>query len=376
MRAAVYHGNRDIRIEDVPEPDPGPGDLLLEVAAVGICGTDAAEWAHGPTMYPIWRRHPVTGHIGPMIPGHEIAGTVMEVGPGVEEFEPGDLVVTGAGVSCGACPQCRRGRTNLCERYATLGLQRHGGLARLCVAPASTCVAAPPGLTADAAALGQPMSIAVHSMRRGAPAPEERALVIGIGGIGAFLTYALAASGVPVVAADLDRERLRLASDLGAEATIAAGDESIPAGSLRSGAAPDVVYEVTGTPVCLDAAFEAVREGGRVVAVGLQEEPRTLDVRSLTLRELSLVGTNAHICGIDLPEGLRLLAARAVPWDDVAPLALPLERLVSEGIAPLAEGRSDRVKTLIDPHAEKPRPTRMDGASSGRATTSRQGVNP
>jgi (R,R)-butanediol dehydrogenase / meso-butanediol dehydrogenase / diacetyl reductase len=359
MRAALFHGNHDLRIEEVPAPLVGPGDLLLRVAAAGICGTDAHEYAAGPRMFPIERRDPRTGHVGPMIPGHEIAGIVEAIGEGVDGFAPGILVVTGAGISCGVCARCREGRTNLCERYATVGLQRHGGLAQFVVVPAATCVAAPSELTPDAAALGQPMAIGVHSMRQGSPRPGELALVIGVGGIGAFLTYALSATGVRTVAADLDDERLAIGRALGADLTLGPKDAPIAEVVRERIGEPDVVYEVTGTVAGLDAALSAVRPGGRVVAVGLHEHLREIDLRSLTLRELSIHGTNAHVVGADLPEALRLLAARHEPWSDVAPTALSLDRLVPDGLEPLAEGRSRRIKTLVDPWSEVSRPTRM-----------------
>jgi len=294
-----------------------------------------------------------------MIPGHEVAGVVERVGEGVDGFEPGELVVTGAGISCGECDRCREGRTNLCERYATLGLQRHGGLAQFVAVPSSTCARAPDGLARDAAALGQPMAIAVHSMRQGAPRKGELALVIGVGGIGAFLTYALSAMGVRVVAADLDDARLEIARGLGASLTVRPDAAPLVRSVRETLGDPDVVYEVTGTAAGLEAAFEATRAGGRIVAVGLHDHPREIDLRALTLRELSIHGTNAHVCGADLPEALRLLSARSEPWSDVAPTALSLDRLVPDGIEPLVEGRSPRIKTLIDPWADATRPTRM-----------------
>ncbi|MGH2635910.1 MAG: zinc-dependent alcohol dehydrogenase [Actinomycetota bacterium] len=359
MRAAVYYGKRDLRVEEAPDPVAGPGELLLRVSAAGICGTDAGEYSAGPRMFPITAADPRTGHVGPMIPGHEVAGTVEAVGEGVDRFAPGSLVVTGAGISCGRCARCREGRTNLCERYASVGLQRDGGLAQFVAVPAATCVAAPAGLTPDTAALGQPMAIGVHSMRQGSPRTGERALVIGAGGIGAFLTYALVEAGIHTVVADLDEGRLAIAAALGAELTLGPGDGPTPDVVRQRAGDPDVVYEVTGSADGLEAALAVVRPGGRVVAVGLQDLPREIDLRSVTLREISIHGTNAHVVGSDLPEALRLLAARREPWSDVAPVALSLDRLVPDGLEPLAEGRSRRIKTLVDPWAEAPRPTRM-----------------
>jgi (R,R)-butanediol dehydrogenase/meso-butanediol dehydrogenase/diacetyl reductase len=353
VRAAVYYDAGDIRVEDVPDPVPAPGELLLEVHAVGICGTDVSEYVHGPVQFPIRSRHPVTGHQGPMIPGHELSGRVVAVGDGVRGFRPGAVVASGAGISCGECFQCAGGRTNLCLRYATVGLQRDGGLAQLCAVPAATCVdVAPYGLDEEVAALAQPMAIAVHALRRGRLRPGDDALVLGVGGIGAFLVFAAAELGARVAVVDVAPERLALARALGAADAI----EAVPDGGLgevlrERGLRPWVVYEVVGTESTLLDALDATSPGGRLVLVGLHGRPRTLDLRRVTLSEVELVGTMAHAVGVDLPEALRLLAARKSRWSDVAPAVLPLTELVSGGIVPMAERRSSRVKTLIDPWA-------------------------
>ena len=157
MKAAVYHGRRDIRIEDLPCPRPAEGELLVRVTGVGICGTDAAEFAEGPGMFPIHRTDPVTGHSGPMVPGHEFAGVVAGTGAGVTGFAEGE--------------PCALGRTNLCERYWTVGLQRHGALAEFTTVPASACVnLRDRSLALDVAAMAQPMSIATHAVAGASPA--------------------------------------------------------------------------------------------------------------------------------------------------------------------------------------------------------------
>ena len=349
MRAALYHGRGDIRIEDVRDPVPGAGELLLEIHAVGICGTDAFEYVHGPKQYALDR--------GPLIPGHEFAGRVVAVGPGTAPFDVGTLVASGAGISCGECFQCHAGRTNLCIHYATVGLQRDGALAQLCAVPAATCLDVEPyGLDEEVAALAQPMAIGVHAMRRGAPLPGDDVVVIGCGGIGAFLTFAACRAGARVTVVEQSTERLQLAVALGAADAIAPV-EGVP---LRTQlderlVRARVIYEVTGSEQGLSEAFDATIPGGRVVAVGVQREPRPVDLRRLTLLEVELVGTQAHVCAADLPEALRLLAARGGSWEDVAPAVLPLSELVSGGIGPMTEGASTRVKTLIDPWAGAPR---------------------
>jgi (R,R)-butanediol dehydrogenase/meso-butanediol dehydrogenase/diacetyl reductase len=361
MRAARFHGAGDIRIEDVEEPPaPGPGEVLLRIATVGICGSDGLEYRTGPVLvHPLDVAHPVTGHIGPLTLGHEFAGEVIALGQGVEDLKKGMLVACGAGMSCGECKFCRQGRTHLCTTYATIGFHRDGGLAEFCVAPADICFdAGAYGLGPDAAAMAQPMAIAVHAARRGRVADGEVAVVIGAGGIGCFLTYAAAHWGAKVIVSDLDEARLKIASSLGAIRTVAAGrGERLDQALAEEGLVPDVVFEVSGAASALEQAIALAPRGARVVAVGVQKTPPPIDMRRVTLDELELIGTVAHAVRDDFPEALRLISQRNEGWSDTAPQALPLDLLVDEGIRPIAEGHSARIKTLIDPWAPVPRPT-------------------
>src|SRR3954451_24608303 len=156
MRAAMYYGPGDVRIESVPEPSPpGPGELVVEVLRGAICGTDSSEYAHGPHLIPLHEPHANSGHVGPLVLGHDYAGRVTAIGEGVGGFAVGDRVVTGAGVACGECEWCRAGRTNLCARYYTLGLHADGGLAAAARTPADICMAVPEGCSDDAPAMAQ-----------------------------------------------------------------------------------------------------------------------------------------------------------------------------------------------------------------------------
>jgi (R,R)-butanediol dehydrogenase/meso-butanediol dehydrogenase/diacetyl reductase len=359
MRAARFHGAGDVRVENVEAPRaPGPGEVLLRVKTVGICGSDALEYRMGPVLVkPLDVPHPVTGHRGPLTLGHEFAGELVAKGPGVEHFEEGTLIACGAGMSCGRCAPCRAGRTNLCATYATIGFHQHGGLAEHVIAPADICFdAGAYGLSPDAAAMAQPMAIAVHAGRRGRVAADELALVIGVGGIGSFLTYAISRWGAEVIVSDLDAERLTVAAALGAARTVALADgETFEDAIAAAGRAPEVIFEVSGSAVGLEQAIALAPRGGRIVSVGVQKAPPPVDMSRVTLDELELIGTVAHVARDDFPEALRLLALREEGWADVAPEVLPLDQLVDDGIRPIAEGTSARIKTLIDPHTQRPR---------------------
>jgi (R,R)-butanediol dehydrogenase / meso-butanediol dehydrogenase / diacetyl reductase len=361
MRAAVYHGRGDVRVEERPAPLPARDELLLEVLAVGICGTDAGQFAHGPNIYPVQQRHAFSGHLGPLVPGHEVAGRVVAMGDDVEGFTVGEVVACGGTVWCGTCRPCRGGSTNLCEQAWSVGLHRNGGLAELCAVPARSCAAvAPYGLTADTAALAQPMAIAVHATGRGEPVAGEHALVLGVGGVGTFITWALAQAGVTTTVCDLDPARLAIAKALGATTVLQAARGALATTLGELPAPPDLIYEVTGSAEGLRVALAVVGAGGRVVVVGHQHgsDPPVNWFR-FALLEHKVIGTQALVGRTDLPEALRLLAARPESWADLAPTALPLDRLVDDGLVPLAEGRATQIKTLVDPLAPISRATHM-----------------
>lgn len=339
MRAAVYHGPRDLRIADVPEPSsPAPGAAIVRVRRAAICGTDATEWDHGPLL----ARPPVTL-------GHEFMGEIVDVGSPDDGFVVGQRVVSGAGVWCGACEWCLRGRTNLCADYKTLGLHIDGGLAGYVDVPTKTLVAVSDKLSDDTAALAQPLAVALHAVRRSGVRAGESCVVLGVGGIGAFIVAGAKAAGAsPLIALDVEDARLATASALGASQAINARDRDI-AEVIRGatdGVGPDVIIEATGAPHAPAAAIAAVKRGGRVLLVGLQGAPRELDLLQATVNEIEITTTLAHVCTQDLPEAVTMLASGNVAVATIEK-TIPLGDLVEQGIKPLAE-RIATGKVLVD----------------------------
>lgn len=338
MRAAVFHAPGDVRIESVPEPAaPGAGELLIRVSKAALCGTDSAEWDHGPLL----ARPPV-------ILGHEFTGQVVTAGADVTGFTAGHRVVSGAGISCGRCAWCAAGRTNLCASYQTLGLHRDGGLAEYVLSPASICRAVPDELDDVGAAMAQPLAVALHAARRGRVGPGRSCVVIGAGGIGAFIVAAAAALGAgPLVAVDVAADRLETAAALGATHLVNAegGD---PVREVLS-AAPEgahVVIEASGAPGSPAAALEMVCRGGDVVIVGLQHHPFGIDLFSVATREVDMHGTLAHVCGEDLSEAVSVLAGTPLARTVLGEV-IPLDDLVDGGLRPLAE-RKAHGKIVVD----------------------------
>jgi (R,R)-butanediol dehydrogenase / meso-butanediol dehydrogenase / diacetyl reductase len=340
-----------VRIESVPDPgDPGQGEVVLQVQRAGICGTDAAEYVHGPHLVPLYERHPGSGRLGPVVLGHEFVGRVVAAGRGTDPFPEGLRVVSGAGVSCGNCEWCAAGRTNLCRRYYTLGLQADGGLANYVVVPAVTLHPVPAECGDDAAAIAQPLAVALHTARRADIGAGESVAVIGVGGIGAFIVTVAARRGArPLIAVDVDERRLETARALGATETIAAR-RSDPARAMREltgGDGADTVIEASGAPGAFETALASVRRGGRLVLVGLPADAPRVDVATMTLREVEATTSVAHVCDVDLPEALELLATTELSAR-VIDRVIGLDDLVEGGLEMLARGTA-LGKILVDP---------------------------
>jgi (R,R)-butanediol dehydrogenase/meso-butanediol dehydrogenase/diacetyl reductase len=336
MRAGILYGPCDLRVEDVSDPICGPGDVVIEVAYNGLCGTDASEYSKGPGMVPLHNRHPGSGHVGPTVLGHEFIGTVIDAGARVSAWK-GKRVACGAGVSCGVCKWCRAKRTNLCERYYTLGLSTHGGLAEYVAAPAPTCRVIPDGCADVDAALAQPLAVGIHAAYRAGVQPGDTVVLLGVGAIGSFIASALANHDGPIIALDVDDGRLAVAAELGATETHRIAPDASPS-DVRDlvplGA--DVVFETAGVSGSASRALAMAIRGGTVMLVGLNRTAQPLELADVVLREVDVKTTVAHVCDSDLPKALDLLARR------------PLSKLLLDGVVPLADVVGSGFERLVD----------------------------
>jgi threonine dehydrogenase-like Zn-dependent dehydrogenase len=322
VKAAVYYGDHDIRLEDIQQPSQcGPGELLIAVSKVALCGSDSAEWSHGPKLA-----------TPPVILGHEFVGVVVAFGPGVTEFAKGDRVVSGAGVSCNECEYCRMGRTNLCRKYFTLGLQVNGGLEELVLCPSSICHQVPAALDDISAVFAQPLAVAIHGLRRAKIARDTSTVINGVGGIGAFMVAGAVALGAdPVIAIDVDEQKLRKSLSLGATHAVNALTENVASRvhEILGGQGAQAVVEATGSSGSPQICLDLVRSGGDILILGLQSSLSEINLLDFTLREIDFHGSLAHVCGEDIPDALQfLLSSQMAPivlgevigFDDVVEL--------------------------------------------------------
>ncbi|GAB3563846.1 zinc-binding alcohol dehydrogenase family protein [Amycolatopsis endophytica] len=318
MKVARTLARERVEIQDAPDPEPAPGEALVRVHTVTLCGTDLHIWEDDyATELPI-------------VQGHEIAGIVASA-PG---FAPGDRVAVSPMRFCGECYACGIGRVNACRDSSCLGCYTDGALAELIAVPVTDLHRIPDGMPTGIAALAEPASIAMQAVLRGRPVRGERALVLGCGPIGLLATLHLTSLGVEVIAADTAPERAAFARRFGAVAGVDPGELTVE---------PSLVIEATGAPAAFTTAVDVVATAGRVVLVGISDRPVTVSMRTVPVKDIDLLGSrnsqrrlgealellDAH------PEAAEALVTHRVPFARVGD-AFPLLRSRNELVGKVA----------------------------------------
>jgi (R,R)-butanediol dehydrogenase / meso-butanediol dehydrogenase / diacetyl reductase len=353
MRAARFYGARDIRVEDVPEPDGelGERDLLVQPRWCGICGTDLHEYIAGPIVTPV-QPHALTGAILPQILGHEFSADVLAVGSGVRHVRPGDRISVMPLVYCGDCHFCRRGLNHLCARMGCVGLSwEWGGFASRSVIRDYQAWPLPDAVSYEQGALIEPAAVAAYGVSRAGVQPGDRVLVTGGGPIGALsVLAALAAGAGEVYLSEPNRRRARRAHALGATAILdpVATDVVEELHERTDGLGVDVAIECAGNEVALNTCLGAVRARGVVAQVGLHISTASIDPMPLAERELSIVGTWAYSVH-EWPRITSQVASGAFPVERVVSDRIPLEATLGQGFDVLTDPSGDQVKVLVDP---------------------------
>ena len=283
MKALVLHGIRDLRVEERPEPEAGPGEVLVRVRAVGLCGSDVHYYTHGRIGDQVVER--------PQVPGHEAAGEVAALGEGVAGLSVGDRVAIEPALPCGRCEFCTTGRPNVCPAVEFRSTPPHDGLMRE-YAPlkAEQCVPIPEGMSFEEAAMLEPLQVTVHASNLVGVRPGDTVAVVGSGsiGLGCMEMARVGGAGRIVVTDRLDY-RLGLARKLGADETVNVTEEAPveAVARLTGGRGADVVFECTNRAAGAPQAYGLAAVGGRVALVGIPEEDEiVLDAHTARRKEL------------------------------------------------------------------------------------------
>lgn len=346
MKALRWHAARDLRLQDLQLQAPGAGEVELQIAYCGICGSDLHEYQDGPHAIPTAEVHPLSGCRAPLTLGHEFCGVISAIGTGVSGLEIGDRVAVEPEYRCGECRYCQEGRYNLCESMGFIGLMGDGGFAERTLVPAYMLHRLPESVSLRQAAVLEPAAVALHALRLSSLTPLRRCVVFGLGPIGLLLVILARLRGVEdITAVDISPERLALAGEFGASRLLDARDGEVVA-RLREGGAVDCAFEAAGSQASLDAALACLRKGGELVLVSLMGEVR-VDAFDLVNRELRLLGSVGYRDAY--PELIGLLADGRLDLTRVVTRSVPLEQALELGFDALLRDKS-QIKILVNPN--------------------------
>ena len=300
-------------VDNLAEPKPSAGEVLLKTRLIGLCGTDLSTFRG---------KNPLVSY--PRIPGHEIAATIVESGADVPDgFKAGTNVTVSPYTACGKCASCKRGRPNACKFNETLGVQRDGAMTNLFVAPWQKIYQAE-GLSLRELSLAEPLGVGFHAVERARVAPPDIAAVIGAGTVGLGAIASIAHKGATAISIDLDDEKLALARRAGAAHTINSKTENVHDKLLEITGAfgPDVIIEAVGIPDTYRMAVEEVAHTGRVVYIGWAKEPVSYETKHFVHKELDIMGSRNSLN--EFPSVIEMLSKGAFPVDETISMTVPL----------------------------------------------------
>ena len=318
MKALLLSKYRQLELTDVAVPDPGPDEVLMRVAACGICGSDVHGYDGSSG-----RRIP------PIVMGHEAAGTIAAVGKNVRGFTEGDRITVDSTIYCGECAPCLRGEVNLCDRRQVLGVScgdysRAGAFAEFVVVPARIVHRLPEILPFEEAALLEAVSVALHAVSLVSVRPQDNVLVVGAGMIGLLIVQALHAAGCSrIYVSDVDQTRLSLADQFGVATSLLAGPNLMQqVTEATHGNGMDIVIEAVGTNATVSSAIDSVRKGGTVVLVGNVTPEVTLPLQKVVSRQIRLQGSCAS--SGEYPRAIELMSSKTIRVKPLITAVAPL----------------------------------------------------
>jgi (R,R)-butanediol dehydrogenase / meso-butanediol dehydrogenase / diacetyl reductase len=344
MRAALYFGRQDLRLMEVAEPEPGPGEVKLRVRFNGICGSDLLEYFDGPVTTRS-TPHPLTGVQNPVIMGHELCGEVLGLGAGVDDLEIGTLVAVEPVETCGHCLYCGLGQYNHCPELAIQGYNRAGGLAEYTVVKRRMAHPLPPGVTALQGALIEPLAIAWHTANRCAVESGQVVAIHGAGPIGAGAFLTLRRRGVEAIVSDPSPTRRAALARLGARTVLdpTACDVVAAIRDLTGGRGAHASIDAAGGARAFAAMLHGTRIDGTAVVVAIHHEPVVIPPFDLLMPEVRLTGVALSVNAF--PSVITEMARGSYPLEGWVE-TIPFDGIMEQGIERLH--RQEGMKIVVD----------------------------
>jgi propanol-preferring alcohol dehydrogenase len=340
MKAAVFHGPKQpLKLEDWPKPAIGPDDILVKVAACGLCHTDLHYIDHG---VPTFKKPP-------MILGHECSGTVAELGANVKTFKAGDRVLLPAVMTCGTCDWCRTGRENICKTMVMFGNHVDGAYAEFVKAPAKDVFTLPKEVPLeDGSIIADAISTPYHAVKNRAQVkPGDTVAIFGCGGVGMNAVQLSAAVGATVIAVDIVDAKLEWAKKLGASHVINASKTQDAAKDIRkmTGGGADIAMEAIGNPATMRQAFDSLRKGGRLCVIGYTDKEVTLPASKIMFFEMEVVGS-LGCRPVDYPRIIEMARIGKIQVSQLVTAKFKLEQ-INEGLDYLRKGEG--LRAIVTP---------------------------
>lgn len=337
MKAALYEGKEKISIVDIPKPIPQKGEVLVKVKYAGICGSDLEAYKTG--LYP--------AHV---VMGHEITGTVAEIGPEIQKWKEGDRVTIDSTLECGKCYFCKKGLTNLCLFESAIGIDKNGGFAEYVLVPERDLITLPDSIPDRSGTVFDQIATGLLALREVNFQSGNTAIILGLGTMGQFLLQLLKISGVRnLIVVEKNSYRLEIAKkfnpDLALDkinvAKIKRATKNIVVGS-------DFVLECTGVPFVINTALDIVRKGGCIIQVGLWDKPFEINYLNLILNQIRIQGVYGFLRK-DLEFAIELVARQLIDPQPIITKIVPLDDILEEGFKQGIDPETKNIKILIEP---------------------------
>ena len=353
MRAAVWHGYKDVRIEECTEPVPGPDQVKIRVDWAGICGTDRHEY-EGPNFIPVKKPHRLTGRVAPLIMGHEFSGTITALGDRVSGWKIGQRVTANGSLTCGTCEACRSGRFNICQRLGFMGVGDDGCFADYVVAEASRLFAIPEGVTGRSAAVAEPLACGIHATNLLGDIRGKDVVVIGPGiiGLSAFFGAKYAGAGRILVAGLGDYRQELIEKYGGTYVDSGKNDLEQAVNAWTDGKLADIVYECIGAETTLDQAIRISKSGAKIMVMGVFGKKPVVDMNTLQEAERVLYTSQAHVQEIET--ALAYLRDGKIDANELITREVTLDTLVEDGFEYLIAHGPEQIKVLIKVNEAEP----------------------
>ena len=344
MRALVYYGNKDVRLEnDWRDPELlNDEDAIIKVNFTSICATDIEEWQFGPNY--------IQPEDTPVVHGHEITGEVIEVGKNSSSIKIGDKVAVNNVIHCNNCFWCLKGQGGACVSMKVAGFHEDGGLSEFMRWPSDHLIRVSDSIPDEHGALIEPTSVACHVIRKSGVRPGDNVAVVGCGTVGLLTIQVLKAAGANVSAVDIRPESLQLAKDFGADYVFNSADEDIIENMMEAseGIGHDIVFETAGSAEAPKISIDYTRRGGKTILVGIYSAQPKMDFNQIVFFEREVIGSVGSAPG-DMEAGVQLLNQGKINPAPLISKVISLDNVIEEGYQKMANDPKGIFRILVKP---------------------------